>query len=308
MTQYVGYAGQPPQIEWPEGARLALNIVLNFEEGAEASLLRGDPQRDARAEAQYDVPLNERELIQESTYQYGSRVGHWRLLDILEEFGATATVFAAGLAVETNAALTQRFVQHGCDFVGHGYRWIGHFGMTEEEERDDIRRGVDAIQAATGQPVLGWWNRPPVTPRTREFVAEAGLLFDSTAVNDDSPYYVDVLGRPLLILPYSLDANDTRFWKQGFVTATEFSGYLIDAFDMLYRESAKHPRMMSVGLHGRILGRPGRALALARFLEHVRRHDDVWVANRSDIARTFAEQFAPADAWNWEPRHAAGPA
>lgn len=301
VRDLLGYGRNPPRVEWPGGAKLALNIAINYEEGGEGSILLGDPVREERAEATYNVPKTERELIQESTFEYGSRVGHWRVLDTLDRHGVTCSVFAVGKALELNPEIAAAFAERGYDMVGHGYRWAGHFGMTEEEEREDIRGCIDAIERLTGQRISGWFNRPPISLSTTRILAEEGLMYDSTAVDDDLPYYRNVAGRPMLIVPYSLDANDTRYWKGAFVTADDFFLYLRDAFDALYRESSQVPRMMSVGLHGRIIGRPGRILALDRFLDHVRRHQDVWIARRSDIARVWAEQFGPADAWN---RHA----
>jgi allantoinase len=298
---FVGYADTPPRVEWPAGARLAVNIAINYEEGGEPSLLLGDAQREERAEAVYAVPREKRELIQESTFEYGSRVGHWRVLETLDRYEATATVFAVGKALEENPRIVDAFMRRGYDMVGHGYRWKGHFGLSEAEERQDVRDCIRSVEATTGQTISGWFNRPPISLDTTRILAEEGLLFDSTAVDDDLPYYRSVAGRPMLIVPYSLEANDTRYWKGAFVTADDFYVYLRDTFDALYRESERIPRMMSVGLHGRIIGRPGRILALDRFLEHIRKFNDVWLAGRSEIARVWAEQFAPTDAWNWNP-------
>lgn len=299
QRDFIGYGDSRPKVEWPEGARLALNIAVNYEEGGEPSLLLGDPLREERAEASYAVPRTERELIQESTFEYGSRVGHWRVMRVLDEYEGTCSVFAVGKALEENPEIARAFASRGYDFVGHGYRWSGHYGMSLEQEQADVHACIETVRRLTGCNVLGWFNRPPVTLHTRRVIAETGLLFDSTAVNDDLPYYQDVAGRPLLVIPYSLDTNDTRYWKGGYVTANDFFEYLRDAFDALYAESGRTPLMMSVGLHGRIIGRPGRIAALRRFLEHVRSFDDVWIARRSDIARVWAEQFAPEDAWNW---------
>jgi peptidoglycan/xylan/chitin deacetylase (PgdA/CDA1 family) len=274
-------------------------VVLNYEEGAEPHPDLGDSLREERAEATYTVPRTERELIQESSFEYGSRAGHWRVLRLLDQYEATCTIFAVGYALELNPEITRAFAARNFDMVGHGYRWRGHFGMTEEEERLDVQKCAETVQALTGQVIGGWFNRPPVSLQTRRVLAEEGLFFDSTAVNDDLPYYTDVAGRPMLVVPYAIDANDTRFWKGGYDTAAEFFEYLRDAFDVLYRESQTVPLMMSVGLHGRIIGRPGRILALERFLDHVRSRPDVWISRRTDIATTWADQFAPDDAWNW---------
>jgi allantoinase len=296
----VGYGAKPPRVEWPHGARLALNIVLNYEEGSEANPLLGDDLRDERAEAVYSVPRTERELMQEAMFEYGSRVGHWRLMSLLDEYDMKATVFATGMALELNPEICQAFADHEYDFVGHGYRWLPHYGMSLEAERQDVLDCVAVIQRMAGRQVRGWFNRPPITVATRQIVAEAGLLYDSTTVDDDLPHYAQVAGRPLLILPYSLDTNDTRFWQGGFVTGQQFFEYLRDAFDYLYKESGTVPRMMSVGLHGRIQ-RPGRTAGVQRFLDHVQGFRDVWVARRDEIAEVWSEQFAPPNAWNWAP-------
>jgi len=294
----VGYGADLPRVEWPGGARLALNFAINCEEGSEAGPLLGDARRDARSEAEYAVDPADRDLMQEAAFEYGSRVGHWRIMRLFDEFEMTATVFAAAMALESNPPLTRAFVEHGYDFVGHGYRWQGHYGRDLDELREDVSRALRTIEELTGKPVRGWFNRPPAALTTRRVLAEAGLLFDSTTIADDLPYYADVAGRPMLVVPYALDTNDTRFWRAGLLTGEQFFHYLRDAFDCLYRESAEAPRLMSVGLHGRVQ-RPGRAEGLRRFLDHVRGHDDVWIAGRTEIATAWAERFAPPDAWNW---------
>lgn len=296
---FVGYAGHPPLVEWPGGARLAVNVVINYEEGAERSPLDGDADREPLVEARYDVPEGERELFMESTYEYGSRVGVWRLLALLDRHHITPTVFASALALERNAEVARALVARGCDFVGHGYRWRPHTGMSREQERDHIRRCVESIARTTGYRVRGWFTRPPNTMHTRELLAEEGLLYDSGAVNDEVPYFQALAGRPFLIVPYSLDINDIKFVKGQFFTAADFAEYAIDSFDTLYRESAETPRMMSIGLHSRLIGRPGRLPGLERVIEHVSRHAGVWWAGRDRIATWWAERQAPPGTWNW---------
>ncbi len=296
---FVGYADTPPGLEWPSGARLAVNLVINYEEGSERSPLDGDTEREPLVEAKYDVPAGERELFTESTFEYGSRVGLWRLLRLLDRYQVRPTVFACAVALERNPAAVRAFLDRGCDFVGHGYRWLPHTGMSRDQEREQIRRCVDSIEKMTGRPVRGWFTRPPNTINTRELLAEEGLLYDSGAVNDDVPYFQPVAGKPFLVVPYSLDVNDTKFFKNQFFTSRDFSRYAIDSFDTLYAESLITPRMMSIGLHSRIIGRPGRLPGLERLLAHIQRHTGVWIAPRDEIAEFWARTFAPEGAWNW---------
>jgi peptidoglycan/xylan/chitin deacetylase (PgdA/CDA1 family) len=288
---YAGYAGNPPKVAWPGGARIALNLVINFEEAGELGALPGDPQREVWSETTYPAKPTERELVSESLFEYGSRVGVWRIMRILEKHDATCTIFACGLALERNPEVTQAFVKRAYDMVGHGYRWIGHYGMTEEQERQEIRKTRESIERTTGQRIIGWFTRPMQTPATRRILAEEGFLYDCYALNDDLPYFQEVAGKPFLIVPYTLDQNDTRYQKSQMFTGDDFFFYVRDAFDTLYEEGETHPKMMSVGLHCRLIGRPARALALDRFLAHVRQHKDVWIAKRNDIARFWIETY-----------------
>ncbi len=289
---YAGYAGNPPRVEWPGKARIALNIVINFEEGGELGALPTDPHREVWGETQYPAKPTERELVNESLFEYGSRVGVWRIMRILDKYDATCTIFACGLALERNPEVTQAFMKRRYDMVGHGYRWVSHYGMTEEQERHEIRKTRESIERTTGQRIIGWFTRPMQTPATRRLLAEEGLLYDCYALNDDLPYFQEVAGKPFLIVPYSLDQNDTRFQKNQMFSGDDFFFYVRDAFDLLYEEGESHPKMMSVGLHCRLIGRPARALALDRFLAHVRKHKDVWIANRNAIARFWMEKYA----------------
>lgn len=289
---YIGYAGKPPKVEWPNGARIALNLVVNYEEASELGALPDDPQREMWGEAQYPAMPTERELVNESLFEYGSRVGVWRIMRILDKYQVTCTVFACALSLERNPEVTQAFIQRGYDMVGHGRRWIGHYGMTEEQERYEICKARESIERTTGQRIIGWFTRPMQTPATRRLLAEEGFLYDCYAFNDDLPYFQNVKGKPFLIVPYTLDQNDTRYQKNQMFTGDDFFSYIRDAFDILYEEGATEPKMMSVGLHSRFIGRPGRALALDRFLGHVRKHSDVWITNRNAIARYWVEKYA----------------
>ena len=296
---FIGYGRNPPKFEWPNGARLAVNIVVNYEEGAERSPLDGDPEREAASESVFPVPPGEREIHQESVYEYGSRVGIYRIIDLFDKYQVKPTLYACALALERNPPVTREFVDRQYDVVSHGYRWITHLGFSEAQERDQIRKAQDSFQRTIGRRVSGWFNRTPQTIHTRRILAEEGFLYDSGTVNDDIPFYEDVAGRPFLIVPYTIDINDVRFWRGTMSTGRDFETYCVDSFDTLYRESACTPRMMSIGLHPKIIGRPGRIGGLDRFLAYVRGYPDVWLAGRTDIARFWAERFAPANAWNW---------
>ena len=302
---FVGYGAHPPTFTWPTGARLAVNIVINYEEGSERTPLEGDSEREPLVESAYPVAPGERELNMESAYEFGSRVGIWRILDVLDRYGVRPTIFACGMAMERNPAAVAAFVGRGCDMVGHGYRWRPHSALSREEQEHDIRRCIDVIQQMTGRDVLGWFTRPPNTLHTRDLLVEAGLLYDSGAINDDVPYFTTVADKPFLVVPYTLDINDIRFVKGQFFTAKDFEDYGRDSFDVLYEESRRTPRMMSIGLHPRVIGRPGRLAGLDRLLEYITSHSGVWVTGRDDIARFWAERFAPEGSWNVGERNGA---
>jgi peptidoglycan/xylan/chitin deacetylase (PgdA/CDA1 family) len=294
----VGYGPEPPEFTWPGGARLAVNVVVNYEEGSEASPLQGDTEPEVLVEAPYVVPPGTRNMFLESTYEFGSRVGIWRVLDVLDRFGIRPTFFACAQALELNPAVTAAIVERDCDVVGHGYRWRQHIGMTPEEQGEDIARCKSALERLTGRAMLGWFTRPPNTVDTLRLVVENDVLYDCGAVNDDVPYFIPVEGRPLLIVPYSLDVNDIRFWKGQISTATEFEEYARAAFEVLHEEGARTPRMMSIGLHPRVIGRPARLRGLERLLERIASHEDVWIASRDEIARFWLDEFGPSDAWH----------
>ena len=296
---FIGYGDRRPKFEWPNGARLAVNIVVNYEEGSERNVLDGDAEIERASESPYPVEPGGREFTLESFFEFGSRVGIWRLIELFDQYQIPPTIFACALAVERNPSVAKAFVERKYDLVGHGYRWISHFGLSEEQERDQIRKAVESIQRTTGRRLVGWFTRPPQTLATRRILAEEGFLFDSGAVNDEVPYFQEVQSKPFLIVPYTLDVNDIRFWKGQMFTARDFEEYCRDAFDVLYRESARAPRMLSVGLHPRVIGRPGRILGLERFLASIQDCRDVWLATRTEIARFWLEQFAPPNTWNW---------
>ena len=284
----VGYGKHPPDPHWPGGARLALQIVMNYEEGGERSILHGDGESEAfLQEVPSIVPLpGVRNLQVESMYEYGSRVGFWRLMRLFAERDLRISVFAVAMALERHREAAAAIVEAGHEVVSHGYRWIDYQFVGEEVERQHVRLAVESIRRATGSRPLGWYTGR-LGPNTRRLVVEeGGFLYDADAYNDDLPYWDVVAGRPHLVVPYTLDNNDMKFaTPAGFATGDEWLAYVRDAFDVLYAEGSNRPTMMSLGLHMRLMGRPGRAAALARFLDYVQRHDGVWICRRIDIAR-----------------------
>lgn len=290
---FIGYGGRPPAVPWPGDARIAVNIVINYEEGGELTPAHGDAERERMSEAPYVTAPGQRELLQESVYEFGSRSGVWRLIRTLDRYDATATVFAVAVALEKNPLVASAFTERGYDMVGHGYKWVQHLDMDPDEERDAIRKSLESVERLTGQRMKGWFTRPLPSMNTRRILVEEGFTFDSDSFADDLPYYVQVDGDPHLVVPYTLDVNDIRFWKNSFFTADDWFTYVRDCFDALYAEGADTPQMMSVGLHCRVIGRPARIAALERFLEHVRSHDDVWICRRTDLADFWLKHVPP---------------
>ncbi len=289
----VGYGANPPMADWPGGARVAVQFVLNYEEGGERSILHGDSESEAflseivGAQALQGV----RHISMESLYDYGARVGVWRVLDVFAQRGIPLTIFGVGMALERNPDVAKAMAAAGHEIASHGYRWIDYQHVEPDVERAHIRQAVEIIERLCGQRPLGWYTGR-TGPNTRSLVAEhGGFLYDADAYDDELPYWVEVDGAPQLVVPYTLDANDMRFaTPQGFNAGDQFFNYLRDSFDTLYEEGARTPRMMSVGLHCRLVGRPGRIASLKRFLDHVQRHDDVWLCRRVDIARHWREK------------------
>ncbi|MGW6330916.1 polysaccharide deacetylase family protein [Nocardia rhamnosiphila] len=288
---FIGYGAEPPDFTWPNGSRVAVNVVLNYEEGAERNVLDGDTARETLVEAHYAVPDGDRELFAESTFEYGSRVGVWRVLDALDDAAVTPTIFATALALERNPAATEAFRTRGCDIVGHGYRWIPHAHLSVEDQRHDIERAIETIRRLTGRQVDGWFTRPPNTVYTRSLLAAAGVTYDAGSVSDDLPYYESVDGKPFLVVPYSLDVNDTKFYKGQFFTGRDFADYAIDGLGAAL--AGRRPTVYSIGLHSRIIGRPARLSGLLRVLDHLVSRDDIWIAGRDDIAAFWRDTFPP---------------
>ena len=265
-----------------------MQIVVNYEEGGERSILHGDAESEAfLQEVPSMAPLpGARNLQVESMYEYGSRVGVWRLLRLFEERRIPISVFAVAMALERHPEAAAAMVEAGHEIVSHGWRWIDYQNVNEAVEREHIRLAVASLTTLTGTPPVGWYTGRN-GPNTRRLVVEhGGFLYDADAYNDDLPYWTSVEGTPHLVVPYTLDQNDMKFSAiAGFTTGDQWLAHVRDAFDTLYAEGAAHPRMMSLGLHCRLMGRPGRAAALARFLDHVARYDRVWICRRADIAR-----------------------
>jgi putative urate catabolism protein len=283
----IGYGATPPDPQWPGGARLALQIVLNYEEGAERSVLHGDAASETfLSEITAAEAFPARHMSMESLYEYGSRVGVWRLLRVFQQRKLPITVFGVAMALERNPEATAAMVEAGHEIASHGWRWMSYQSVDPETEREHIALAVKAIEKLTGQRPLGWYTGRD-SPNTRRLVVEhGGFLYDADSYADDLPYWQAVNDKPHLVVPYTLDCNDMRFATPGgFSTGNEFFAHLRDSFDVLYREGERAPKMMSVGLHCRLAGRPGRSGALERFLDHVQRHDKVWICRRLDIAR-----------------------
>jgi allantoinase len=284
----IGYGALPPHPRWPQGARIAVQFVLNYEEGGEANILHGDQHAESYLHEVVGSPAlpNSRNLQVESVYEYGSRAGVWRVLRLAQEFGIPLTIFAVAMALERHPALARELVGLGHEIASHGWRWIDYHGVDETTEREHIALAVEAIRSLTGSAPLGWYTGRTSENTRRLVVEHGGFLYDADSYSDDLPYWETVGGKPHLIVPYTLDTNDMRFVAvQGFNSGEQFFNYLKDAFDVLYAEGESAPKMLSVGLHCRLVGRPARLAALARFLDYAQGFERVWICRRIDIAR-----------------------
>ena len=291
---FVGYGAHPPEVRWPNGARIAVSMVVNYEEGSEYSILDGDPAGETSGESPSPVGLGERDLANESFFEYGSRVGVWRIMDILDRHNVTGTFYACALALERNPEVGPETIRRGHEVMGHGNRWEEYYNMDRDAEREAIRQAVETITKTTGQRPLGWYTRYGPSVNTRELVVEeGGFEYDCNAYNDDLPFYTKVHGSPWLVVPYSLEVNDYKFWRGELLTPGDFFEVAKASFDTLYEEGATHPKMMSVGLHCRIIGKPGRAAGLDQFLKYASEKEGVWFARRLDIARWWKENYPP---------------
>ncbi len=295
----IGYGRNPPNPDWPDGARVAVNFVLNVEEGSEYAIGNGDGFSEATLTevGQSWVPRGDRDLAAESMFEYGSRIGVWRILRLFQERGLPLTVFGCAMAIERNPDLGAAIREAGYDVCCHGWRWVEHFRLPEAEEREHIQRAVASLQKTVGERPLGWYCRygPGVNTR-RLLVEEGGFLYDSDTYNDELPYYMDVGGKTHLVVPYSLTNNDMKYGGGGLTIPADYISMHVDAFDFLYAEGTRTPKMMSVGLHARLIGHPARAAGLARFLDHVARHRHAWICRRIDIARHWLARHPPESA------------
>lgn len=287
---FVGYANRPPNPQWPDGARLAVNFVMNYEEGSEPSMQDGEGYTEnglTEAHGLNQVKSG-RDLAAEGMFEYGSRVGFWRLMRLFQERGLPMTLFACALALERNPEAAAAVRESGFDICCHGWRWVKHFELPEAEEREHIARAVASLEKTVGQKPAGWYCRYGPSVNTRRLVVEhGGFLYDSDYYGDELPFWVTVDGNPHLVVPYSLVNNDGKYagWMG---TSDEWFGFVRDAFDMLYAEGADRPKMMSVGLHMRLIGHPARAVGLQRLLDYMMARKGVWITRRLDIARHWA--------------------
>lgn len=293
----IGYGRQTPDPQWPGNARIAVQFVVNYEEGGENCILHGDKASEAFLSEIVGAPALEgvRHMNMESIYEYGSRAGFWRLHRLFTGRGIPVTVFGVAMALERNPDAVAGMLEADWEIASHGYRWIDYQYISEAEEREHLVHAIEIHTRVTGSRPLGWYTGR-TSPDTRQLVLEdGGFLYDTDSYADDLPYWVEGLNdKPHLVIPYTLDANDMRFaTNQGFNSGDQFFTYLKDTFDTLYAEGETSPKMMSVGLHCRLAGRPGRAAALARFLDYVQSQDRVWICRRLDIARHWHEHHRP---------------
>jgi putative urate catabolism protein len=293
----VGYGRRLPDPKWPGQARLALQISLNYEGGGELNVLHGDSGSESMlTDIGFPAVKGARSMLVESSFEYGSRRGVWRLLRLFEERKIAVGILAVATALARNREVAAAMVEAGHEIVSHHYRWLDYQHVPLSVERRHVRLAVETLTEIAGVRPLGWMTGRPSPNTRRLIVEEGGFLYDRDALNDDLPYWVEVAGRPHLVIPYSYETNDNRFdGNIAFATAADFFTYMKDSFDMLYREGENEPRMMSLALHDRLIGRPGRAEGLARFLDYVLRHDGVWICRGVDIARHWiAHHPAPA--------------
>jgi peptidoglycan/xylan/chitin deacetylase (PgdA/CDA1 family) len=285
-----GYRGKPPDPRWPGGARVAVSLVVNFEEGGEFAVSDGDPVNEGIYEATHR--LEGPDPCIESHFEYGTRAAWWRIMELFDIYGVKVTVSSCGRAVERSPELARDAVARGHEVSAHGWRWESHAGMDQAAERQAIARTVAAIEQATGQRPVGWHTRSATSLNTRRLLVEdGGFLYDSDAYNDDLPYDLTVAGKRHLVIPYAFDTNDMQFYNAARFRGADFADYVIDAFDWLVREGETAPKMMSIGLHLRMIGRPGRIAALDRILTHIGQKGDAWIARRADIARHWLALF-----------------
>lgn len=294
-----GYGAHPPDIRWPGGAGLAVNFVLNVEEGSEYSIGDGDGRSEAAlSEVRASrVPQGDRDLAVESIYEYGSRVGFWRIHDLFRQRNLPLTAFASALALERTPDIAAAIAATDWDICAHGYRWIEHYHLSPDVEAEQIAKAHASLTETLGRAPQGYYCRYSASTATRGLVAaHGGFAYDSDAYNDDLPYWTQANGAPHLVVPYTMVTNDAKFLSGDVFTGRAFGEFLIDSFDVLHAEAKTKPRMMSVGLHSRIIGHPGRLAGLMHFMDHIARHPDIWVCGRDQIAQHWRENVPPGPA------------
>ena len=290
----IGYGANNMKVVWPNNAKLALQIVLNYEEGAENSVLHGDKHSETfLSEIIGAQPIKGRHINMESLYEYGSRRGFWRIHELFQKKKIPLTIFGVAMALERNPEVCKAIKDAGYEIACHGWKWVDYQNISKSVEKKHMDLAIKTIKKIFGQRPLGWYTGR-CSPNTRELVMnEGGFLYDSDSYSDDLPYFEKRNNKKQLIVPYTLDNNDMRFaTNQGFNSGDQFYNYLKDSFDVLYKEGEANPKMMSVGLHCRIVGRPGRLKSLERFLDYVLEHKDVWICKRIDIAKHWIKNYS----------------
>ena len=290
----IGYGSNLPRVEWPNKARIAVQIVLNYEEGAENCVLNGDKNSEVfLSEIIGAQPIKGRHMNMESLYEYGSRAGFWRLHNLFQEKEIPITIFGVGMALEKNPEICKAIIEADYEVASHGWRWIDYQNIKKSEEKKHMQLAIKAHTKIFGKRPDGWYTGR-CSPNTRDLVMEdGGFLYDSDSYSDDLPYWENRNKKKQLIIPYTLDNNDMRFaTNQGFNTGDHFYSYLKDSFDALYEEGRTNPKMMSVGLHCRIIGKPGRIQSLKKFLDYIQKHEDIWVCKRVDIAKHWIKNYS----------------
>ena len=291
QRDFIGYGKNVPTVRWPRAAQLALTIAVNYEAGSERAVGFGDEGAETFGEFPVYGAPPKRDMAIESIFEYETRVAIWRLLRVFDKHKVKTTFFATAKTLETNPEAAREIVGSGHEVCSHGYRWIEHFTLSLEEEREVIRKATALIEKTTGQRPLGWYCREPSENTIELLAEEGGFLYGSDVYNDDLPYYVNVKGKNFLLIPYTPDVNDFHYFSNRFSNSEEFYQYLKDSFDVMYAEGRRSPTLMNVGLHVRISGRPGRTVAVDRFLKYVRAKRKVWVARRVDIAKWWLEHY-----------------
>jgi peptidoglycan/xylan/chitin deacetylase (PgdA/CDA1 family) len=283
---YVGYGAESPDPQWPGGARIAVNINLNFEGGGERSIMDGDGCSEGLLnDIGFPSLPGLRSPMVESSFEYGSRVGGWRLLRQFRRFGVKVSLLAVAKAAERNPELTRAFVEEGHEIVSHGYRWLDYQTIGEELEREHVQLGIETLERVAGVRPVGWMTGRPSANTRRLHLELGGFLYDRDALNDELPYRITVGETRHLVIPYSFETNDNRFDQNlGFSTGEDFARYMIDCFEVMYQEGAEHPKLMSLALHDRLTGRPGRITGLIKFLDHVTARERVWICTGREIA------------------------